>query len=84
MASIGHCGDLRDTNSSIQKRLLIGTYFHFFMDWSWPDAWDGLRAWLEGVIPGLPERPKAPAIESAHWEADPVRVTTMTSPQIRP
>jgi hypothetical protein len=56
----------------------------FFMDWSWPDAWDGLRDWLEGAFLGLPERPKALAIESAHWEADPVRVTTMTSPQIQP
>jgi len=52
------------------------------MDWSPPDAWDRLRAWLEGVIPGLPEKPKALVIASAHWEADPVRVTTMASPDL--
>jgi len=52
----------------------------FFMDWSPPDAWDRLRIWLEELIPGLPEKPKALVVATAHWEADPVRVTTMTSP----
>jgi len=52
------------------------------MDWSPPDTWDALRAWLEGLVPSLPEKPTAIVIASAHWEADPVRVTTMTAPPL--
>lgn len=54
----------------------------FFMEWSPPDAWDRLRTWLEGLIPGLPEKPKAIVIASAHWETDPLRVTAMPAPPL--
>lgn len=54
----------------------------FFMDWDPPDAWDSLRRWLEDLIPGLPETPKAIVVVTAHWEADPVRVTAMDAPDL--
>jgi aromatic ring-opening dioxygenase catalytic subunit (LigB family) len=54
----------------------------FFMDWNPPDAWDSLRAWLENIVPGLPEKPKAIVVVTAHWEADPVRVTAMSDPAL--
>lgn len=54
----------------------------FFMEWTMgpADTWDSLRAWLEGLIGDLAERPSAILIATAHWEADPVRVTAMTAP----
>ncbi|MDA0369245.1 MAG: class III extradiol ring-cleavage dioxygenase, partial [Proteobacteria bacterium] len=52
------------------------------MEWSPPDTWDRLRAWLEGIVPSLPEKPTAIVVASAHWETDPVRVTTMTAPDL--
>jgi len=33
-----------------------------------PNAFDKLRAYLEELIPSLPERPKAVLLVSAHWE----------------
>ncbi len=41
----------------------------FFMDWDPPDAWVGLRLFLEGLPATLPERPRALLVISAHWEA---------------
>ncbi len=56
----------------------------FFMEWTMgpPDTWDSLRGWLEGLIASLDERPSAIVVASAHWEADPVRVTAMESPAL--
>jgi aromatic ring-opening dioxygenase catalytic subunit (LigB family) len=53
----------------------------FFMDWTMgtADTWDALRAWLAGLIGSLAERPAAILIATAHWEADPVRVTAMAA-----
>jgi aromatic ring-opening dioxygenase catalytic subunit (LigB family) len=43
----------------------------FFMDWTRgpADTWDRTAAWLEGLVAGLPERPKAILVVSGHWEA---------------
>ena len=41
-------------------------------------GFDKLRAYLAGLIAGLPERPKAILVISGHWEED--RVTVSTSP----
>ena len=47
-----------------------------------PDTWAALRGWLEGLIGGLAERPTAILIATAHWEADPVRITAMAAPDL--
>jgi len=43
-----------------------------------PHGFDRLRAYLAGLLPSLPERPKAILVISGHWEED--RVTVSTSP----
>jgi aromatic ring-opening dioxygenase catalytic subunit (LigB family) len=50
------------------------------MDWDPPDAWDGLRAALEGIGPGLPATPAAIVVVSAHWEAAAVEVDSGAAP----
>lgn len=40
----------------------------FFMDWTPPDTWRELGAWLGAFPAELPERPKALLVFSAHWE----------------
>lgn len=40
----------------------------FFMDWTPPDAWTALGAWLGAFPSELPERPRALLVLSAHWE----------------
>ncbi len=54
----------------------------FFMEWSPPETWEALRAWLAGLIPALPETPTALLVATAHWEADPVRVTASQAPDV--
>ena len=54
----------------------------FFMDWNPPDAWDSLRAFLEGMIPSLEERPKAILVVTAHWETDRPRITAQAAPDL--
>jgi aromatic ring-opening dioxygenase catalytic subunit (LigB family) len=44
-----------------------------------PHAFDKLRAYLAGLIAGLPERPKAILMISGHWEED--RPTVSTAPK---
>ena len=39
----------------------------FFMDWDPPDAWDGLRAALEGIAPSLPRPPRAILVTSSYF-----------------
>ena len=56
-----------------QKRMPAAYISHgggpcFFMDWDPPDAWDELRAALEGIGPSLPSVPSAILLISAHWE----------------
>lgn len=52
----------------------------FFMEWSPPETWEPLRAWLAGLIGALPEEPAALLVATAHWEADPVRITASAAP----
>lgn len=54
----------------------------FWMSWGepiGPHGFDGLKAYLEGLLPGLPARPRAFLVISAHWEAD--RPTISMAPQ---
>lgn len=41
----------------------------FFMDWTPPDTWNHLRAFLARLSASLPATPKALLVISAHWEA---------------
>jgi aromatic ring-opening dioxygenase catalytic subunit (LigB family) len=43
----------------------------FFMEWTRgpADTWDRTAVWLNGLLAGLPERPKAILVVSGHWEA---------------
>jgi len=54
----------------------------FFMDWNPPDAWDQMKDFLAGIIPSLPERPKAIVVVTAHWEAPEVTVSTNPAPDL--
>jgi len=45
-----------------------------------PHAWEGLAAYLRGVPPSLPMRPRAILMVSAHWEASRPTVTTNARP----
>ncbi|HSF92684.1 MAG TPA: class III extradiol ring-cleavage dioxygenase, partial [Paracoccaceae bacterium] len=54
----------------------------FFMDWNPADAWDKMKGFLAGIIPSLPERPKAIIVVTAHWEAPEVTVSTNPSPEL--
>jgi aromatic ring-opening dioxygenase catalytic subunit (LigB family) len=45
-----------------------------------PHAFDKLRAYLAGLINGLPERPKAILMISGHWEEDRPTVSTAAKP----
>lgn len=54
----------------------------FWMEFGPPfgaNAFDKLRAYLAGLIAGLPERPKAILVVSGHWEED--RPTVSTNPK---
>jgi aromatic ring-opening dioxygenase catalytic subunit (LigB family) len=45
-----------------------------------PNAWDGLRAHLAGLVKSLPERPKAFLVVTAHWEEAAPTVSTAAAP----
>ena len=45
-----------------------------------PHAWDGLRAYLAGLVESLPERPKAFVVVTAHWEEAQPTVSTAAAP----
>jgi len=45
-----------------------------------PHAWDGLRAYLAGLVASLPERPKAFVVVTAHWEEAQPTVSTAAAP----
>lgn len=42
----------------------------FFMEWPREpkDQWDRMAAWLQGLLAGLPQRPKSILVVSGHWE----------------
>ena len=52
----------------------------FFMDWNPPDAWDELRAALEGIAPSLPRTPRAIVVVTAHWEAPQISIASGAQP----
>lgn len=56
----------------------------FFMDWKLgpADTWARMAAFLRGLLTGLPARPQALLVISAHWEADPVRVNGTATPEL--
>ena len=56
----------------------------FFMDWKMgpADTWDRTAAYLRGLVEGLPVRPKALLVVSAHWEAKLPTITTAPSPKL--
>ncbi len=56
----------------------------FYMDWTMgpPDTWHKMRAWLESLADGLPTRPRALLVISAHWEAKVATVTTRPVPSL--
>jgi aromatic ring-opening dioxygenase catalytic subunit (LigB family) len=45
-----------------------------------PHAWDGLRAYLAGLVDSLPERPKAFVVVTAHWEEAEPTVSVAAAP----
>lgn len=52
----------------------------FFMDWDPIDEWDELRGALEGMLPSLPERPRAILVVTAHWESPAFAVASGAAP----
>lgn len=54
----------------------------FFMDWNPPHEWDELRLAIEGVIPSLPEKPKAIVVITAHWESREIAIGSKASPHL--
>jgi len=54
----------------------------FFMEWTPPHTWDRMAAWLRGLAGGLPSRPEALLVVSAHWEAPVPTVTTAPQPSL--
>jgi aromatic ring-opening dioxygenase catalytic subunit (LigB family) len=54
----------------------------FFMDWDPPHAWDELRASLEAIIPGLPRRPAAIVVVTAHWESPEIAIASGAAPEL--
>jgi aromatic ring-opening dioxygenase catalytic subunit (LigB family) len=54
----------------------------FFMDWDPPDAWDGLRAALEGVDASLPHPPSAVLVVTAHWETPDIAIESGANPAL--
>ena len=54
----------------------------FFMDWDPPHAWDELRAALEAIVPGLPRRPRAIVVVTAHWESPEFAIASGSAPEL--
>jgi len=52
------------------------------MQWDPPHEWDELRAALEAIGPGLPQRPKAIVVITAHWEAREIRIASAEQPHL--
>lgn len=54
----------------------------FFMDWTPPDAWDNMAAFLAGFIGTLPERPREILLLTAHWEEPEITLSTNPAPDL--
>lgn len=54
----------------------------FFMEWQPRDAWDKMAAYLRGIGAGLPQKPKAIVMVSAHWLETDVTVTSSPHPEL--
>jgi aromatic ring-opening dioxygenase catalytic subunit (LigB family) len=54
----------------------------FFMEWSPKDAWNKMAAFLRGISNGLPQRPKAIVMVSAHWLESDFGVTSGSNPEL--
>ncbi len=52
----------------------------FFMEWDPPETWNGMRAFLEGLITGLPRPPRAVLVVTAHWEEPEITLSTKEDP----
>lgn len=52
----------------------------FFMDWTPPDTWNALAAWLRALSGTLPETPAALLVISAHWEEREVTLAATPDP----
>jgi aromatic ring-opening dioxygenase catalytic subunit (LigB family) len=54
----------------------------FFMDWTPPDAWDRMAAYLRGLAADLPARPRAILVVSAHWLEPAFAVASAARPEL--
>ena len=56
----------------------------FFMDWTMGPAntWDRTAAWLRSVDGGLPQKPRALLVVSAHWEEEVPTVLGSAAPSL--
>lgn len=52
----------------------------FFMDWNPPGTWDRMAAFLKGIEPSLPARPRAILLVSGHWLEPEFSVTSGRQP----
>lgn len=54
----------------------------FFMDWNPKEAWDKTAAYLRNIPSGLPQKPKAILLISAHWEEDDFTLLSKPNPDL--
>ena len=54
----------------------------FFMEWTPPQAWDRMAAYLKGLTESLPARPKAILVVSAHWLEPVFTVASASAPKL--
>lgn len=54
----------------------------FFMDWNPPNAWHAMAEFLRAIAPGLPQRPRAIVMVSAHWLQSAFTVTAAARPEL--
>jgi len=54
----------------------------FFMDWDPKDEWDNMANYLRNIANGLPAKPKAIVMVSAHWIQSEVTVTSAAHPEM--
>jgi len=54
----------------------------FFMKWDPPDEWNRMEMFLRGLSAGLPQRPRAIVMVSAHWLSGDVAVGSSHAPEM--
>ncbi len=54
----------------------------FFMDWTPPDTWTQMAAFLSDLITGLDERPREILLITAHWEMPIITLSTNPTPEL--